>query len=188
MLNIIQSPSPNFSNSGYKKMGVQIHKTLGLMPWTLQWLRNPISQASAHVLFARNGDVHELVAHNKRPWSAGRFNSPSERARPLMLKNWRGVWVKPGHYMLQFEFECLSNQTFTDKQYAACVEYIKEKVAFNVVPELLWEHQDTAVDKPDLDPERAIILEMLAEPNVVVPPKDKEKIIGEIIELLNQLK
>lgn len=186
MLNIIQSPSPNFSDSSYKKIGIQIHKTLGLMPGTLEWMRNPRSFSSCHKLFLRNGDVHQLVADDKRSWSAGRINQPSPRAKSIMLKNLWGGYVKPGHYMLQWEVECLEDQSYTQEQYKSIVQAMKD-VGFPVVPELFWTHKDTAVDKPDLEAERTAILELFNKP--VVEPSDlnKEEKKKEIIKLINEL-
>lgn len=187
-MNIIQSSSPNFSNTKYPKIGIQIHKTLGLMPGTLEWLRNPISFSSCHVLFTKNGDVYELVAHDKRSWSAGRINKPSKRTLGLMLKNLWGGYVKPGHYLLQFEFECLEGESFTENQYQSVVQYLRENVKFPIIPELFWEHKDTAIDKPDLKIEREEILKRLNETvEVVESKKDKEIIKKEIINLVKQL-
>lgn len=160
-MKIIQSPSPNFNHSSYELIGTEIHKTLGLMPWTLEWLQDPTSQASCHVLFCRNGDIHELVPHNKRAWGSGRIKKPSARARKIMLKTRLGTYVKPGYYLLQAEFECLANQTFNEKQYKACVWYHKNRVNYILTAKYLLEHQDIAIDKPDLEAERAEILKRM---------------------------
>ncbi len=190
-MNIIQSPSPNFSPSNHKKIGMQIHKTLGLMPWTLRWLQNPVAQASAHLLFARNGDIHQLVQFGNRSWSAGRISNPSLRAKKIMKKDWLGRWVKPGHYLIQSEFECLSNQTFTEKQYESvvwvCENILKAQLDIEITDENLIEHQDTASGKPELDPERTEILRRLEK--IEVPPieDDRESIKKEIRRLLDKL-
>ena len=157
-MEIIQSPSPNFSNSSYKIIGAQIHKTLGTMPSTLDWLRDVRSQASAHYLITRKGVVHQLVALDKRPWSSGRIANPSARAKKIMKRYPWGSYVQPGHYLAQIEFECLFHQTFTEEQYEAFLGLIEEVLDFTLTPEKLLEHQDTAIDKPDLDTERAEIL------------------------------
>ena len=120
-MKIIQKPSPNFSTSKYTKVGVQIHKTLGLMPWTLEWLRNPTAWASAHYLITKKGEIYQLVQLKDRPWAAGRINKPSDRARKIMIKTpWR-AWVQPGHYLVQVEYECLLHETYTKEQYDATV-------------------------------------------------------------------
>jgi N-acetyl-anhydromuramyl-L-alanine amidase AmpD len=134
------------------------------MPYTLEWLRNARSYSSAHVLFARNGDVHELVAHNKRPWSSGRFNKPSLRGKRIMKKDWKGKYIKPGHYLLQCEFECLLNQTFSVAQYKSAIQYFKDKLDFEVNENNLLEHQDTAIGKPEMQREWDELLKQLHPP------------------------
>lgn len=183
-MKIIKSPSPNYGNSNYKIIGAQIHKTLGLMPWTLKWLQNPRSNASAHYLIAKNGDIHQLVQHDKRSWTAGRISNPSARAKKIMKKYPWGSYIKPGHYLLQIEFECLLHETYTEKQYKSIVWLFKNKLDFPITDENLLEHQDTAIDKPDLDKERTEILKRLK----VKPPKDNApicKILKELSEKYN---
>ena len=162
-MKIIQSPSPNFSKSNFTKIGVQIHKTLGLMPSTLGWLRNPRSWSSCHYLIAKNGDVHQLVDIKKRAWSAGRIKSPSVRAKKIMIKNLLG-YVKPGHYLIQIEYECLINETLTSKQYESSA-WLFEQFDFDVTEDNFLEHQDTAIYKPDMEKERAEIFKRLYKPS-----------------------
>ena len=163
-MKIIQSPSPNFYTSKYTKVGVQIHKTLGLMPYTLEWLRNPRAWASAHYLITKNGDIHQLVQLKDRPWSAGRINQPSARAKKIMMKTAWGTYVKPGHYLIQIEYECLLHETYTEEQYNSSV-WLFNQFAFDVTDDNFLEHQDTAVDKPELEKERAEILRRLDVPD-----------------------
>lgn len=185
MTNIIQSPSPNFSKSNHKKIGVQIHKTLGLMPGTLSWLRNPRAYVSAHYLITKKGDIHQLVQLKDRSWSSGRINRPSERAKRIMKRTLWGSWVKPGHYLVQVEFECLFSETYTEKQYESAVWLFKQ-FDFDITETNFLEHQDTAIDKPDLDIEREELLRRLKEPSSSIKEKLKEvhKKVGEIIKEL----
>lgn len=162
MNQILQSPSPNFSGSTYEKIGVMIHKTLGSMPSTLDWLRNPAAQVSSHYLVAKEGPIHQLVQLNKRPWSAGRITtrSLSDRAKQIMLKTPSGSYVKPGHYLVQIEVECLEYETYTNKQYKDIVQ-ICNSLPYDVTEMNLLTHKDTASDKPNLDTERTEILRLL---------------------------
>lgn len=162
MINIIQAPSPNFSRSNYMKVGLQIHKTLGTN--SLGHLRDPKSQSSANALIARDGTVYELVDGKARAWSSGRINQPSKRAKRVMLKNF-GLYVKPGHYLWQIEFECQAHETFTDAQYEAFIEYAKER-KIPMSPLFFLTHKDTAIDKPDLELERQVILNMYFQPKL----------------------
>lgn len=140
------------------------------MPSTLAWMRNPRSNSSAHYLITRKGVVHQLVQHDKRPWSSGRFNRPSARAKKILkLYPW-GSYVEPGHYLIQIEFECLLDQIFTEEQIKACVQLFDDVLDFEVTDENLLEHQDTAIDKPDLDSERTKILRRIENmKNAVIP-------------------
>jgi len=190
-MKIIKAPSPNYSTSKYVKMGNQIHLTEGLMPWTLKWLQNPISNASCNALFARNGDVYELVDGKYRAWTAGRINQPSQRAKNIMIKKW-GRYVKPDNYLWQWEFEGLSYQAFevgkfTEKQYSSFIKYCKEK-NIPIIPMLFLTHRDTAIDKPDLEVERAEILRRAKLKEPTEPKlKSKQVIKEEIIKLLDRL-
>lgn len=164
-MQIIDSPSPNFSPRRVSGplQGAQIHKTLGLMPGTLEWLRNHTSYVSSHYLITRKGEIHKLVDHDKRPWSSGRLNRPSERARKILQKTMWGSYISPDHYLLQIEFECLANQTYTEQQYDACVWLFQNRLdETEIRDDNLITHRDTAIDKPNLETEREEILSRLA--------------------------
>lgn len=165
-MNITQLPSPNFSTSKYTTIGVQIHKTLGLMPSTLEWMRNPVSYASAHYLITKKGEIIQMVQLKDRPWSAGRITTSklTERAKNIMVKNYWGGYVKPGHYLVQIEYECLLHETYTEKQYEAST-WLLNQFDFEVVEENFLTHKDTAIDKPDLEKERKEILKRLYKPD-----------------------
>ena len=167
-MKIIQSPSPNFSKSSYKLEGVQIHKTLGNMPWTLQWMQNPKASASAHYLITKNGDIHQMVDLKDRPWSSGRIYKPSARALKIMKKTWTGKWLQPGHYLMQTEFECLLHEDLTKKQIESYVWLVKEVLDFEVTEDNFLEHQDTCSYKPEMEKERVKILELLAEDGTLI--------------------
>ncbi len=162
-MRIIQSPSPNFSNSTYKKIGVQIHKTLGLMPGTLEWMQRSWAQVSAHYLITKKGEVHQLVQLDKRSWSAGRISKPNERAKKIMSRTLYSTYVKPGHYLIQVEFECLAHESFTSEQYKVAAELFNS-FGFEITKSNFLTHKDTAIDKPNLDKEREEILGRLHKP------------------------
>lgn len=161
---VIQTPSPNFSKSKYTKIGVQLHKTIGLMPWTLQWLRNPKSFASSHYLIAKDGTIYQLVQLKDRAWSSGRIRGVSERAKRVMLKTRWGSWVKPGNYLIQVEFECLKWETYTEEQYKSIV-FLCNGFDFDVTETNLLTHRDTYSVKPNLEKERREILKRLGKKN-----------------------
>lgn len=160
-MKIIKVPTSNYSLSKYAKIGHQIHKTLGRDSVTE--LTKAGTNKSANALFARNGDVYELVDGKYRAWSSGRIRNPSARAKAIMLKTAWGSYVKPGYYLYQWEFECLEWETYTDAQYASFIEYCKLK-NIPIVGSLFLTHQDTASYKPNLEYERSKILRMAIEP------------------------
>ena len=157
-MKIIQSPSPNFSATSHIKIGVQIHKTLGLMPWTLGWLQNPDASASAHYLVTKKGVIHQLVNLKDRSWSSGAISQPSKRGLKMMQSV--GMTVKPGEYLIQVEVECLEHETYTEMQYESIVWLFKQ-FDFVVDDWNFLTHQDTAIYKPHLEKERLKILQRL---------------------------
>ena len=188
-MKIIKVPTSNYSISKYTKIGVEIHKTGGTD--SLTELTAKGTNKSANALFARNGNVYELVDGKYRAWSSGRINQPSKRAKAIMLKTLWGTYVKPGYYLWQFEFECLFDETFTEEQYVSFIAYCREKKII-IIPMLFLTHKDTAIDKPDLEVERSEILRRAKGVNVqqkkeveVVGGKEEKK--KEIINLVNQL-
>lgn len=80
------------------------------------------------------------------------------------MKTQWGTWVKPGHFLIQVEFECLANETYTEKQYDSMV-WLCNQFSFDVTEENLLTHKDTAIDKPDLEEERRQILIRLSPKN-----------------------
>jgi len=153
------------------------------MPSTLGWLRNPWSFASAHYLITKKGEIHQLVQLDKRSWSSGRISGPSDRAKKIMLKTLAGTYVKPGEYLVQIEFECLLDETFTEEQHRA-VLWLCKTFDFTVTKNNFLTHKDTASDKPDLETERTEILKRLAEdPNRVGRDALKEQIINLVQQL-----
>lgn len=165
-MKIIQTPSPNFSSSEYTKIGVQIHQTLGLMPSTLEWMRNPRTWVSAHYLIAKTGIIYQMVQLKDRSWSSGRITTYNltQRAKDIMIKTMWGGYVKPGHYLVQIEYECLLNEEFTEEQYLAST-WLFNQFSFEVEENNFLTHKDTAIDKPDLEKERSEILSRLHKPD-----------------------
>lgn len=172
-MKIIQSPSPNKSSGeGYDKTVLMIHKTLGLMPWTLKWLQNPQAQVSAQYIITKTGIIYQLVQNKDMAWHAGRVNNPSARGKRVMLKtNW-GSYVNPNKYCIGVENEALINDTWTKPQLKANIWLFKQlrddpNVAFDGSEDHFITHRDTANDKPDLESWRDKILK-----SVLVPDKN----------------
>ena len=65
--------SPNYSSRNDVKIDtVIVHHTASLMPDPLNWLCDPQSQVSAHLLVTINGQIYSLVDLEDKAWHAGR--------------------------------------------------------------------------------------------------------------------
>jgi len=166
-MNIIQSPSPNFSRSSHGKTVVMIHKTLGLMPGTLYWLQSRQSQASSQYLITKKGVIYQLAKNTDTAWHAGRIYNPSDRAKKVMLKtNW-GTYMNPNKYCIGIENEALLGEPITPEQLKANIWLFKRlkedvKVLFDGSPSHFLTHRDTSSYKPDMEDWRFSILEGVA--------------------------
>ncbi len=152
-MKIIWTPSPNFSEGNWEKTVIVIHKTLGYMPGTLAWLKNPASQVSTNYLITKKGIIYQLVKDKDMAWHAGRENQPSGR--------WK-ILDQPGNnnkFCIGIEFECLLGENYTEKQYESGVWLINKLGIDEIVT-----HKDIAIDKPDLERERTELLRRLNNP------------------------
>lgn len=74
-MKIIERPVRNWSNrpAGMDIDAVVIHYTaaLGSVSGPISWFDNPTSQASAHYVIDRNGDIYRCVSDDKKSWHAG---------------------------------------------------------------------------------------------------------------------
>jgi N-acetyl-anhydromuramyl-L-alanine amidase AmpD len=162
-MKIIQSPSPNFSSSSYDKTVLMIHKTLGLMPWTLEWLQKPRAQASCQYIITKKGVIHQLVSDSDMSWHAGLIYNPSARGRRVMLKtNW-GSYVNPNKYCIGIENEALINDEPTKEQLEANIWLFKKlrddkKILFDGNEQNFITHRDTCSYKPNMEIWRNAIL------------------------------
>ncbi len=177
-MKVIRRYSPNYSKTNIKKVGIQIHKTLGLMPGALSWLLNPASKSSAHYLIPKSGNSYQLVRLRDRAWTAGRIKLPSLRGLSIMKKY--PIGTKPGEYLIQFEVECLKNEAYNEHQINEIGRILEEEVHKELGYEIKLEgwntltHQDTAVYKPNLERERAEILKRFGSTDDTNKRKIKE--------------
>ena len=96
MEDIIESPSPNFSERLSPVSMIVLHYTgMEDAASAIAWLKNPVSKVSCHYLVSEDGQILRMVDEDKRAWHAG--NS-----------HWRGITdvnsasigieiVNPGH-------------------------------------------------------------------------------------------
>jgi len=72
IMNIIQSPSPNFNERQCTIDMLVVHYTdMPTAKEALAWMINPESQVSAHYLIDEQGQITQLVEEAKRAWHAG---------------------------------------------------------------------------------------------------------------------
>jgi len=174
---IQQKPSPNFSKTSYDKDLIIIHKTLGLMPGTLNWLINPASQVSANYLITKEGEIYQLVADNKMAWHSGRISNPSALAKIVLKKYAWGSYVNPNKYSIGIEFEAMQNDKWTEEQMDAGV-WLVAKLGITTI---LTHHEITSY-KPSMEDWRDEILRQLKEPK-----NNKTKIINLLEEIRDLL-
>jgi N-acetylmuramoyl-L-alanine amidase len=74
--------SPNFSGELHRPLGIVMHFTAGRgFEQSCDWLCNPKSKASAHVVIGREGQVQQLVAFDRIAWHAGESKWTFEQHR-----------------------------------------------------------------------------------------------------------
>ena len=155
-MNIIQSPSPNYGTNSLKKDLIVLHKTLGIFPTDLGWMRNPTSNVSAHYYINRVGEIHQLVKTDNVAWHSGVVNNPSELAKTILRKNIWGYYINPNRYSIGIELSCKLNKQPTTKQLNAVFALLRE---LNITKILT--HRDITSYKPNLDTFRSSVLKKL---------------------------
>ena len=112
------NPSPNFSSrDGRKIIAIVDHITQGAFPGCLDWLRNPVSQASATYIVTKTGRIIQLVKEGDKAWANGIVNKP----------NWSLYdGTNPNLYTLSIEHEGQSGEPLTEAQYQSTLFLHKE--------------------------------------------------------------
>ena len=121
----VPSPSYSVGRRGRKIIAIVNHITAGLMPGTLNWLRNPSAKVSAHYLVTKGGVVYQLVKDEDTAWHAGAVNKPSW---PLYDGS------NPNYYTIGIENEGLAGESLTEAQYLATLELHRILVKKHSIP------------------------------------------------------
>lgn len=102
---IIFRPSPNMGYVGkvFRPRCVTWHITQGSLSSALAWLTNPVSQASAHVVIGRAGEVFSLVPLREASWAGGRVCNP-DRSNPIVAQT-VGAGLNPN--LVSYSIECV---------------------------------------------------------------------------------
>ena len=75
---LVQAPSPNHSSRHGAKVDLLVwHETAGAYKGSIAWLRNPVSEASAHIVVREDGDeATQLVDLKHKAWHACQTYNP----------------------------------------------------------------------------------------------------------------
>lgn len=119
-------PSPNFTpgRGGRRIVAIVDHITAGALAPSLNWLLNPVSQASSHYVVARDGTLYQLVREEDTAWGAGidftrgyaSYNS--DLAIPFIRQCWADS-TNPNAIIVNVEHEADLGEGLTEAQYAA---------------------------------------------------------------------
>lgn len=138
--------SPNFSvgRNGRVPIAIVNHITAGLMPGCLNWLCDPQSQASAHYLVTRLGEIYQMVNDEDTAWHCGIVNHPSW---PLY------DGTNPNRYTLGIEHEGQPEEPLTDKQYQSSLGLHKLLIAKWGIPitadNIIGHYRIDSVNRPN---------------------------------------
>lgn len=128
--------TPNKSSrNGYKPMLIVNHVTEGSYAGAVSWLRNPKSQASAHFVISRKGEITQLVDLKEMAWCNGTGTGSKYNVNrstvPLVQElkgnaNWYSVSIEHEGYSYKELYGGL-----TEEQYQATLwlhKYIQDEV------------------------------------------------------------
>lgn len=102
---IVFRPSPNYGYDGHrpKWRAITWHITEGTLESTLAWLCDPRSQASAHVVVARDGTLYNLVPLSEAAWCQGRVRWP-DYTNPIVRQTVDSA-INPN--LVSYSIECV---------------------------------------------------------------------------------
>jgi len=100
-----QTPSPNYGYDGQRPRwrAVTVHISQGPLEGTLGWLCNPQSQASAHLVVGRAGEIHQLVGLDEAAWCQGGVCKP-DLTNPIVAHT---VQINRNPNLVSYSVECV---------------------------------------------------------------------------------
>lgn len=103
---------------GYNPEAIVIHLMDGSLKGTDSWFRNPDSKASTHYGVGVAGEVYQWVEEKNMAWGNGRVDKPT----------WKGLKpnANPNLYTISIEHEGKSGHEWTEDQYKATADLVKE--------------------------------------------------------------
>jgi N-acetyl-anhydromuramyl-L-alanine amidase AmpD len=111
--NIIKKSSPNkMSRNGWKPDMIVSHIAEGTYDGTISWLCNPKSQASAHFVVSKKGEITQLVDIREAAWGNGTSTDPKKNNHysKSSLKIVRDRKTNANYYTISIEHEGFYNQ------------------------------------------------------------------------------
>lgn len=125
-MNIIQKPSPNFSDrQGYKPEIIVLHIMAGTLSGTDSWFATVASQVSAHYGVGLRGEYHQYVDEKNKAWHAGGLNAADFDYHP---------GVNPNLYSIGIECEGQDLSINPHTQWQAIADLIMDICARNNIP------------------------------------------------------
>lgn len=107
---IIFAPSSNYGYGAALPYfrAVTWHISDGTLSATLSWLRNPVSQASAHIVVGRAGEIYNLVPLREPAWAEGVVNEP-DRTNPIVQQT---VDASVNPNLRSYSIECVGYSSY----------------------------------------------------------------------------
>lgn len=107
---IIQRPSPNHGYAGVAPVwrAVTWHISQGSLDSTLAWLCDPASDASAHIVVARDGEIYQLVDFDQPAWAQGIEDNP-DMGNPIVRQTVE-AGVNPN--LRSYSIECVGYSAY----------------------------------------------------------------------------
>lgn len=139
-----KDPTQNFTKGrdGHSIEAIVIHITDGSFRGSLEWIKNPQSQASYHFLIPEDGKIIQLVEIDDTAWHAGKVVKPT----------WSGIklGVNPNSYTLGIALVGTPNTVFSPNQFlglCALVAWLSERVGIVINPQTIVFHREIRADK-----------------------------------------
>jgi len=137
------SPNQSVGRNGRNIIAIVDHITSGSFSGAVTWLCNPASQASAHHVVSRMGEIVQLVDESNRAWHAGIVKNP----------NWSLYdGTNPNNYTIGIEHEGYDG-TLTELQYQATLWLHKMLMAKYGIPadnnHIIGHYRIDSVNRPN---------------------------------------
>src|SRR3990167_9627074 len=95
-MNIIQDlTNVNFTSNGMKQIrGIVLHSMGGFYNGTISWFKNKDSQASAHYLISKTGEIRQMVRDTDVAWHSGVYDAGKPPPWALINPNWYTLGIE----------------------------------------------------------------------------------------------